>query len=83
MNSKQMKSPVAATNRVSRTFTRLHWFMTAIGIVTAIACTLVLMREIQPNAERLKQSHFTSSSSVARNIISVKALSTFSVLTKF
>jgi hypothetical protein len=84
MIAKQMKSNPAPDTDASL-FARLQWFMAVIGIVTAIACSLILINEVQPNDEKMKQSHFvnTSGSVVASEITSLKTLSVFSILAKF
>jgi hypothetical protein len=83
MIAKQMKSKTAS-DRDPSLFARLQWFLAVIGIVTAIACSLVLLEEIQPVTDEVKQSYKVSASSSfgTRQITSVKTLSIFSILAK-
>jgi len=85
MNAKQMKSHPTSSQKGSGLVTRFQWFMAVIGIVTAIACSLVLLKEIQPAQNEVKQSYRISAqgSLATKQITSVKTLSVFSILAKF
>jgi hypothetical protein len=78
MIANQMKS-YPATHRDASLFARLQWFMAVIGIVTAIACSMVLVSEIEQSQEEVKQSRLLDNpgSHIVRQLSSVKAFPVF------
>jgi len=51
-----------STAAIQRRFTRAHWFMTILGIVTATACSLVFIKEMGTKGDNKKQSRFVQPS---------------------
>ena len=51
-----MKIKNASAPDTSLRITRIHWLLSVIGVVTAVICSIVLLRDLQPKQEESSQS---------------------------